>query len=236
MRPARRSAHDVLTTACNIPGNRPALIVDTGSPGNITGDSAAQSSGDSAAPYGNINTQSRRAEPLDVIGIGHGVIRCTHDSRVPIGLRRTDGTTVRGIYEAPMLNDSQLPSILGLDALRATRSILDLTSMRLHMCGRGNVYLNLPGGTDSFPLEITPSGHLALPSGQYTDERPLPVPMERTVHQVQAAPVDWRPPGWQATTFAAAVAAVAEASSANPSATTQSATIDFEWTADADPS
>ena len=100
------------------------------------------------------------------------------------------------------------------------------------MCGGGNVYLSLPAGTDSFPLDITPSGHLALPSGQYTDERPLSVPMERTVHQAQAAPVGWRPPGWQATTFAAAAAAATAVSSSDSTTASQSATLDMTWTPD----
>ena len=37
------------------------------------------------------------------------------------------------------------------------------------MCGPGDPKIELPPGTDSFQMELTPSGHLGLPCGDYPE-------------------------------------------------------------------
>jgi hypothetical protein len=59
----------------------------------------------------------------------------------------------------------------------AQRALLDLTSLQLHFIGPGNLQLDLPAGTDSFQLEVAPSGHLVLPCGNYS---PIKTVLDKT--------------------------------------------------------
>eukprot|EP00974_Lingulodinium_polyedra_P008647 826315-Lingulodinium_polyedra.AAC.1 len=44
----------------------------------------------------------------------------------------------------------------------AQRAVIDTVNKRLHLCGPGDVELNLPPGLQVFELEQSPSGHLLL--------------------------------------------------------------------------
>ena len=64
------------------------------------------------------------------------------------------------------------------------------------MCGPGDVTYDLPPGTDTFQLELTPSGHLGLLCGQYPDKRQLNQDakainlLSSSVHTASAAAID----------------------------------------------
>jgi hypothetical protein len=77
------------------------------------------------------------------------------------------GTPYSGTYTTPVVSNSDLPGLLGLNTMRRNRCILDMVNLQLHMCGPADVRLNLPPGTEGFQLEISPSGHLVLPCGNH---------------------------------------------------------------------
>eukprot|EP00974_Lingulodinium_polyedra_P104496 10115224-Lingulodinium_polyedra.AAC.1 len=76
-----------------------------------------------------------------------------------------EDTRSEGNLKIPSVPNSDLPGLLGLTALRKNRVVLDFTTLRLHFCGPGDYDMErtLPEGTDSFQLELAPSGHLVLP-------------------------------------------------------------------------
>ena len=116
-------------------------------------------------------SQEKRPTPLNVMGVGNGAQTCEYDACVPLALERTDGTFVKADYTAPIVENSELPMLMGLDTLREQRAILDLHSLQLHFCGPGDTKLDLPPGSDSFQLELSPSGHLVLPCGRYEEAK-----------------------------------------------------------------
>ena len=65
--------------------------------------------------------------------------------------------------------DSDLPLLLGLNALRKNRGILDLNTLKVHFVGPGEYDLEnvLPPGTDTYQGELSPSGHFVLPCCEY---------------------------------------------------------------------
>ena len=85
-------------------------------------------------------------------------------------MRRIDGTHSWCTFQIPVVNDSTLPGLLGLQSLRDRNAILDMKTLRLHFCGPGDYDLlpALPPGTESYQCELAPSGHLVLPCGEYT--------------------------------------------------------------------
>jgi hypothetical protein len=142
---------------------RPALIIDPGSVGNLCGDKWARELASAAARNGHHPSYERRGRPLRVSGVGSGSQMCEFDCKLPVALRTLNGNaTSNGLPTTPTVLGSDLPGLLGLNALRKNRAVLDFQTLTLHFCGPGDHDLGrgLPPGTDSFQSEIAPSGHL----------------------------------------------------------------------------
>jgi len=172
-------AHDeplsagVFHTNTQLKDGRPSLLVDPGSKGNLGGEVTIRHHARAAQAAGQAYSSTKRNVPLNVMGVGNGSQSCPFDCTTALGLQRTDGTRVAATYTAPVVPGSDLPALLGLDALMAQRALLDLTTLQLHFIGPGNLQLDLPSGSESFQLEIAPSGHLVLPCGAYPDSKPV---------------------------------------------------------------
>ena len=70
----------------------------------------------------------------------------------------------------PMVDQSDLPCLWGLNSLTRNRSVIDLINNRLHLCGPGDATIQLPPGSTSIALERdTRSGHLLVPCDLYTE-------------------------------------------------------------------
>jgi len=95
-----------------------------------------------------------------------------------------------------------LPGLLGLEALRNSRCVLDFTTLQLHMCGPDDVKIlhALPQGTDTFQCEVTPSGHLAIPCCEPPRQGIIPEKEVRYLN-VHTSPLDDEPEGTCVTSF-----------------------------------
>eukprot|EP00974_Lingulodinium_polyedra_P064696 6250271-Lingulodinium_polyedra.AAC.1 len=73
-----------------------------------------------------------------------------------------EDTRSEGKLKIPSVPNSDLAGLLCLTALRKNRTLLDFTTLRLHFFGPGDRDMEraLPEGTDTFQLELAPSGHL----------------------------------------------------------------------------
>ena len=101
------------------------------------------------------------------MGVGNGSQTCAYDCMSPLGLTTVDGVPVRAQYTAPIINDSELPLLLGLQSLRENRAILDMDNLKLHFCGEAGARIEPGPGAQTFQLEISPSGHLVLPCSNF---------------------------------------------------------------------
>ena len=86
---------------------------------------------------------------------------------LPAVMERSEGTVQVGTYNAPLIQGSATPALLGLKSLREHRALLDISSGMLHLCAPGEVQLTLPPGSESFPLSSAPTGHFLLPFQDY---------------------------------------------------------------------
>ena len=160
----------VFLERARLPGAPPALLVDCGSKGNLTGDEWAISVAREALANGKSPQSHDRATPLNVMGVGKQGQTCFRDCELPVAMSRTrNGKTEvhSGTFRAPVIPNSSVPGLLGLGSLIKNRAILDLNTMQLHFCGSGNARIILPANSDSFQLELSPSGHLMLPCCEF---------------------------------------------------------------------
>ena len=83
--------------------------------------------------------------------------------------------TVHAELTTPTVAGSDLPGLLGLTALRKNRAVIDFSTLRMHFCGPGDIEVGkaLPPGSDTFQLEVAPSGHIVLPCCEFKAESPV---------------------------------------------------------------
>ena len=74
-----------------------------------------------------------------------------------------------GNLTIPSVQNSELPGLLGKQALCRNRAVWDFVSDTLYFLGPGDFDLEkaLPPGTDKFQLYTAPSGHSVLPCCEY---------------------------------------------------------------------
>ena len=109
-------------------------------------------------------------------GVGKGAQQCKYDCTLPIALRTATGDSViLGSLVTPTISGSEIPGLSGLSSLRKNRAVLECNTMQLHFCSPGDYELQkaLPPGSDSFQLELAPSGHLVLPCCEFDGKKPV---------------------------------------------------------------
>ena len=183
---AHSSSSGAFHVETRLPGNRPALIIDPGSVGNLGGDEWARSVATAARAVGLRPREQTRQRPLEVKGVGNGSQRCTHNCVLPIALNQVNGCSRLGTFEAPIVGNSTLPGLLGLESLCHSRAVLDMVNMQLHLLGPADWRPELPPGTETYELVRAPSGHLALPCSEFAESRKKP-PTDNARHIALAA-------------------------------------------------
>ena len=104
------------------------------------------------------------AKPQSVDGIGNGSSGCSSTVTVPIATadhRRTD-------YTATVIDNSPVPSLLGLDSMTRQRVLLDLINDKYVMIGPGGFELKLSPGSTVLNLQRAETGHLMLPASEWS--------------------------------------------------------------------
>jgi hypothetical protein len=153
---------------------RPAFLLDIGSPGNLTGAPWATRVAQLAKENGLRSKQTLRRTPLHVSGVGTGGQEAKWDATLPICLQTEDGRLVQGAFTTPIL-DTDLPSLLGLNTMVEQRAVIDLRKLTITFCGPDDRALQYPTGSDTYPLFRAKSGHLMLPCCQYDAASTAPV-------------------------------------------------------------
>ena len=108
-------------------------------------------------------TKRALSKPLNVQGVGNGSQEAGSSQEVKfrVDCETTDGIT--GSFISPIVQNSELPPLLGLKSLRKCQAILDTAQQKLILPGPGGVQMKYSPGTLVLPLEMSESGHLILP-------------------------------------------------------------------------
>ena len=117
--------------------------------------------------------------------MGTGAEKAVYDATLPIAFRQAEGeATVRGTFRTPTIANSELPGLLGLAALRKSRALLDLNTLKMHFMGPGDYELerHLPAGSQSFQCELAPSGHMVISCCEFTRSQPRQEDSTVTLH------------------------------------------------------
>ena len=172
----RSHTDPVYHTETRLADGRPALLIDPGSVGNLCGDTWASSVAEAAVQNGYRPEYKKRDRPLNVRGVGNGSQVCTNDCFLPVGLITKDGKkAVHASFATPCVQNSTLPGLMGRQALRSNKAVIDFNKMEMYFMGEADYELerSMPPGTDSFQLELAPSGHIVLPCSEFAASHDL---------------------------------------------------------------
>ena len=114
-----------------------------------------------------------RPKPLRVHGVGSSPSEAKCDIVLPIAIRDDDGSATLGNVSMPVVENSDIPGLLGITTLKDKRTLIDLNTNKVYFVGPGdyNMSAALPPGTECFQCELSPSGHLILPCCAYDGAR-----------------------------------------------------------------
>ena len=161
--------------ATRLPDGRLSWIIDPGAWKNLCGADLARQMAQAAKDAGLQPFETKRAEPLNVSGVGKGSQSCKWDMTCPIALTDIEGETSIHRVTTPVVegDGAHLPGLLGLASLERQNAILDTGNRLLILPGSGefDILSLLPSGATVLPLEKAPSGHLVLPVDAYSKVR-----------------------------------------------------------------
>ena len=136
------------------------LLVDPGAHDNLAGSNTMKH----LASQIGVNAIHRRLElPLNVSGVGKDSQRATDAMIVEFQLIGQNDEVIQASYCAPVIDNSNLPPLLGLKSLTDKRAVLDMHSRVLIFPGQGGIEIRCSPGSQLFQLEKSQSGHLLLP-------------------------------------------------------------------------
>ena len=135
------------------------LLVDVGAIGNLCGSGFISRICKRAGKYGQSCAFQKLKQPLSVEGVGKQSDRTEEECIAPICL--PDGRT--GTFTTPVIQDSELPALLGLNTLSQERALIDCFNRQIVFVGPGGYRLQASPGSRTYKLESAKTGHLLLP-------------------------------------------------------------------------
>ena len=100
---------------------------------------------------------------IGVEGVGEHGQKATRAVTMEGHVKSVDGALHSATYQAPIINESDIPALWGHRSLAHNRSIIDTINRRLFLCGPGDIKFTPPPGTITLNLELSSSGHVLLP-------------------------------------------------------------------------
>jgi hypothetical protein len=167
---SKKKSDQSFHTETTLASGRNAVMLDTGSVGNLAGQDWLVEQARQAMQAGRKPEQIKRDRPLSISGVGTGSQKCHHNCNVPCAVKTEKGF-MKGSFKSPCVPNSPLPALLGLSSLRESRGIIDTSTNRLYLVGPGDYDLGklLPPGTACVQCEYSPSGHMMMPVNYFTE-------------------------------------------------------------------
>ena len=111
--------------------------------------------------------QQKRAHKLHLNGVGHGSQECVDDMTFPMAIKTDNLGTLAATFTTPIIRDSEVPALLGLDSLADLGAIIDVGKRKLYLPGNSGVEIIPKADTAIITLAIAPSGHMIIPCDSF---------------------------------------------------------------------
>jgi hypothetical protein len=153
-----------------LPAGGEGLLVDIGAIGNLCGSRWSDRVEQHVKASGQGCQRSALSNPISIEGVGTGASQAAQQFCAPVAFKNGD----RASFTAPVVPNSDLPALWGLNSLERVKAIIDTAGRRLILPGPGGYRLQLSPGSRTHVLEKAESGHLLLPCTAWTDASVIP--------------------------------------------------------------
>ena len=135
------------------------LLIDVGAIGNLCGSEFIDRIHKKAMSFGQGVAFQKMDRSLTVEGVGKESEQTSQEAVAPICL--PDGKT--GTFTSPIIANSPLPALLGLNTLTKERALIDCFNRQIVFVGKGGYRLQTSPGSRTYKLASAKTGHLLLP-------------------------------------------------------------------------
>ena len=144
-------------------------ILDIGAYGSLSGDKWVREQARRAVQAGHKPVQRKLDKSMSVSGVGKGAQSVEWEVTLPIAVTDDRGDTRLDDFKTPVIPDSDVPGLLGLQSVQRLRGVIDTfeNPPKLYCCGPGGYEIKLSPGSRTYPLYPAPSGHLILPTSEF---------------------------------------------------------------------
>ena len=149
-------------------GDGEGLLVDTGAIDNLCGEHWAKRTAAAAKKSGKGSRTETLQQPVDVGGVGKHNQIAVDQIVVPVAFENGDTS----VFRSPVITDSHLPALLGLETLQKHGVLIDLRHQRFIIPGPNGYQLMLSPGSKSLMMKKAISGHLLLPCTAWAQSKP----------------------------------------------------------------
>jgi hypothetical protein len=156
--------HTQVRLACG----RESLLLDIGAIGNLAGSNWTDRNVQIAANAGQGSHFTKLQKAIGIEGVGSGESTAEQEVMLPICL--PDGR--QGFFRTPVVANSELPALWGLNSLRSLHAIVDTHNNQLILPGPGGYKLSLSPGSTVYKTLHAKSGHMMLPCQEWKEAKP----------------------------------------------------------------
>ena len=153
--------------------HREGILPDTGAHDNLVGNLWVQRVTEILKQQNmqHLIKWTKLPKPITISGVGAGAQMAYWKVTIPTAFLVSGEHNLPSTYTAPVIGDdehpSRVPALLGIKSMKKNRTVIDLVNGEIHVCGPGDVRMDLPHGTVTFKIEEAPSGHPLLPCTEY---------------------------------------------------------------------
>ncbi len=145
-----------------------ALLIDCGAVGNVAGSSWVDRTAKQAKASGRGTHVTSLKNPINIGGVGKHDQVAVEQAELPVTFE--NGTT--SVFKTPIVPNSEIPALLGLDLIDAHSMVIDAAHNWLILPGPGGDHMQLRPGSVSLRLHRAASGHLMLPCSAWNAIKP----------------------------------------------------------------
>ena len=144
--------------------DREGVVLDTGAVFSLSGDQWVNRSKEIGEKFGHGSSVKQLDRPFGIEGVGQGTNNVQQSAVIPIALQHG----IVGTFTTNVVAQSPIPALCGLNPMISQRTILDLVNGKMILLGEGGYNLNLSPGSVVLDLERAPTGHLILPTSEWS--------------------------------------------------------------------
>ena len=144
------------------------ILPDTGAHDGLCGSIWARAQAQKCTDAGKKIGQKQLNMPRSVQGVGNGAQQAHYEVSLAAGIQDTEGRFYEETYQAPCLEGSGIPGLMGIISLERNDALIRCKTGEMWFLGPGGVEIKASPGSRHFQMRKAKSGHWMLPISRFS--------------------------------------------------------------------